>query len=178
MLSTTAQMISTNQAWAAMMAKKLSEVEGVPYEIVKEAKGYRVVAVKAAAPAKLDPKLANSKALADALKTTIAEMTGKLKQAGMPSEAVDALGGVAAVIKTLDPPVIHNKIDQSDAYMTFQFELRKSTPTMLQVVVNGQPRAFDKAHLLDWSHKGGASKLVTLKMTPAQAKKWKLTAIK
>ena len=59
----------------------------------------------------------------------------------------------------------------------FQCELRSETPTMIKAMIAGQPRAFEKKYLTGWTvtqANAGNPATVVMKMSPEQAKKWKL----
>jgi len=149
MYSATAQMISQNQHTAAAIAAKLTQTEGVEYSVVKETKGFRVVKTG-------KPTLA-MKMLEDA-----------------------PLVSASTAPKLTDTAVSPNDvIDPSPMEDSFQFscELRSETPTMIKAMIGGQPRAFEKKHLVGWAvtqANAGNPATVVIKMSTAQAKKWKL----
>jgi hypothetical protein len=179
-------MISTSQATAALIAKKLTETEGVQYDVVKEPKGYRVVQIgkKYLAPDQL-------KQVTDAI------MAGDKKTI---QQIADANGGLhfSPKTQTSNPVNLHTNTDAPKpgvqkiadklvttaeqvaptAYTyTVTCELRKETATMIQATIAGQPRAFDKKHLYGWAVEkanGDNPASVTMKMSELQAKKWKL----
>ncbi len=153
--SLTAQMISMNQATAALIAKKLTETEGVAYEVVKETKGYRVV--KAGKPQTASSPM--QFAIDNGIETVKAAMKPALKT---PEDAplVSASTAPAQMLPFGE-----------EFHVTC--ELRSETPTMIKAAINGEPRAFDKKYLLGWDV-DNVAKTVTMKMNSAQAKKWKL----
>jgi hypothetical protein len=149
MYSATAQMISQNQATAAAIAAKLTQTEGVEYSVVKETKGFRVV--KTGKPVLKTPEDA----------PLVSAVTAPKAVANPPT------GAVASTAQVLP---------FGDEYHV-TCELRSETPTMIKAAIAGQPRAFEKKYLLGWGveqAQEGKPAIVTMKMTEAQAKKWKL----
>ena len=160
MYSATAQMISQNQHTAAAIAAKLTQTEGVEYTVVKETKGFRVVKTG-------KPTLA-MKMLEDApLVSASTAPKPKMTDTGVsPNNVIEPspIGQPAQVLPF-----------GSDFQVTC--ELRSETPTMIKAMIAGQPRAFEKKHLTGWTvtqANAGNPATVVLKMSAAQAKKWKL----
>ena len=162
MHSATAEMLYAKEAYAGMIAQKLSDTEGVPYKVVKETKGYRVIA----AGGKSAPTIGTSTA-----PHILAKAGLKLKTA-TPAKAF-----VQNLADAVEKKTVAAILDQSQGVFHLNCVLEKETPTMIFTLIDGVKRVFGKSDLIGWDVTKDEEfnvKKVSLRMTPDKAKKWKL----